>query len=102
MKTLAAITIAAVAAFSLSACETYDHHDRAGVSVGFVDGYYDDAYGPYDEGYWGDDGVFMYRGSDHQWHHDDAHHFRKDQATGFHTFHSQDGHADHDRDQPHG
>ncbi len=98
MKTLAAITFAAVTAFSLTACEDMyghhdDHHDRI-AQAGFVDGYYDDFYGPFDAGYWGDDGVFVYRGSDRQFHRDDGGHFRRDGATGFHTMHGPEARPD--------
>jgi hypothetical protein len=95
MKPLAALTFAAVAAFSLAACDTYGPRPGPYASVGFVDGYYDDYYGPFDAGYWGDDGVFWYRGGDHQFHRDDAGHFRRDNAQGFHSFHSPTAHPDH-------
>jgi hypothetical protein len=64
-----------------------------------VDGYYN-FYGPLDTGYWGADGVCLYRGADHQFHRDDAGHFRKDAAQGYHTVrtppaHPDDAHPDH-------
>ncbi len=58
-------------------------------AVGF-DGYYDDAYGPFFDGYWADDG-FYYRTNDHdQYHRDTGGHFRHDAAAGFHAV---QGHA---------
>jgi hypothetical protein len=86
MKTLAALAIAAATTLGMAGCQTYDHHDHYAAGA-YIDGYYDDFYGPFDAGYWGDDGVFMYRGADHQFHRDDAGHFRKDAATGYHPAH---------------
>jgi hypothetical protein len=94
MKTLATITIAAIAAMSLGACMgSYGYHDGY-VGGDYVDGYYDDFYGPTDAGYWGSDGVFMYRGGDHQYHRDDAGHFHKEAAQGAHPIHVHAGHPD--------
>jgi hypothetical protein len=54
--------------------------------------YYDDAYGPIYNGYWGDGDVFYYSsGRGHAYVRDDAHHFRRDQATGFHSMHTHGG-----------
>jgi hypothetical protein len=91
MKKLATVALAAAAAVSMTACaDMYGHHDRyayAGDGV-YADGYYDDFYGPVDTGYWGDDGVFMYRGADQQYHRDDSGHFRKQTAQGYHSVHT--------------
>ena len=84
MKRLTPVLLAAVAAVSLSACMTTygDHHDRM-----YRLGYYDDAYGPYHDGYWGADGVFMYSTTDGgPYVRDDAHHFRRDANAGYHSF----------------
>jgi hypothetical protein len=92
-KTLAAVAFAAATALSLAACETtpYDH---GGYAYGYVDGFYDDAYGPWYDGYWGPDDVFYYRaGPSGDFRRDDAHHFRHDMAQGFHTFHGRAGRA---------
>ncbi len=64
-------------------CADYGPHDRMAMAGGY-DGYYDDFYGPYNDGYWGGDGYFYY--SDHPGHfnRDEAHHFRRDAASGFH------------------
>jgi hypothetical protein len=92
VKKLASVALAAAAAVSMTACaDTYGHHDHyvAGYGVGiYADGYYDNFYGPVDTGYWGDDGVFMYRGSDQQYHRDDSGHFRKESAQGYHAVHT--------------
>lgn len=93
LKTFTSVALVAAAALSMTACADMDgHHDHfahadsyAGV---YADGYYDDFYGPVDTGYWGDDGAFMYRGADQQFHRDDAGHFRKDAAQGYHTVHT--------------
>jgi len=89
MKMFAAIAFAAVTAMSLAACETtYGHHGGAAVSADFVDGYYDDAYGPWYDGYWGPDDSFYYRANETDtFHRDDAGHVRRDAAQGYHTFH---------------
>ena len=102
MKTFAAIAFAAATAFSLSACNDMSGpHDHYAAGA-YVDGYYDDFYGPFDAGYWGSDGVFMYRGSDHQFHRDDAHHVRKDAAQGYHSVHAPMARPDGDQGDHHG
>ena len=86
---------------SMAACADTSGPHRGYASYSYVDGYYDNHYGAFDAGYWGDDGVFMYRGSDHQFHRDTDGHFRR-QAGGaeFHIFHNRDGH-DMDRHDSH-
>jgi hypothetical protein len=82
MKKLAPALLATAALAMLGACATSygGHHDGY-----YVDAYYDDGYGPYNDGYWGDDGAFYYRdAADHPFIRDDAHHFRRDNFTGFH------------------
>jgi hypothetical protein len=91
-KTLAAIAVAAAAALSLAACESMGGPGPH--SYGYVDGYYDDAYGPFYDGYWGADDVFYYRtGEGGDYIRDNDHHMRHDNAAGFHTFHSRAGRA---------
>jgi hypothetical protein len=51
----------ALATLSLLACASYDHGRRGGYASLDYDAYYDDAYGPFYDGYWGDDGGFYYR-----------------------------------------
>lgn len=92
MKPIATAILAAGAALLLTACaDGYGHH-ASFAQADYVDGYYDDFYGPVDTGYWGDDGAFMYWGPDRQFHHDDAGHFRRGTTQGFHSFHGHMGH----------
>lgn len=45
-------------------------------------GWYDDYYGPIDDGCWADDGAFWYRGhGDNHWHRDAGGHFAHAQAS---------------------
>ncbi|MGA0600241.1 hypothetical protein ACO2Q3_05990 [Caulobacter sp. KR2-114] len=112
MKTLILTLAAGAAALSLGACATdegYGHRAYYGGAVGY-DGFYDDAYGPFYDGYWGGDGFFYYSdAAGHPFRRDDAHHFRHDQAGGYHAVHGSghagpgDGgrHRDHDGDHDH-
>jgi|HubBroStandDraft_1064217.scaffolds.fasta_scaffold33357_2 hypothetical protein len=92
MKMIAAIAVAAATALSLAGCEANFGGHHAGVSVAYVDGYYDDAYGPWYDGYWGSDDYFYYRaGPSDTFHRDDARHFSHQQAQGAHSFHGRMG-----------
>jgi hypothetical protein len=51
--------IAAGCALALSACATGPGYGYGGGSLAY-NAYYDDAYGPYYDGYWGRDGGFWY------------------------------------------
>ena len=91
MKTLAAITLAAAMALSLGACADMGYHPGG---YGYVDGYYDDAYGPFYDGYWGPDDAFYYRANaQDSYHRDDAGHFHHTAGAGMHSFHARAGHA---------
>ncbi|THD56725.1 hypothetical protein [Phenylobacterium sp.] len=58
------------------------------------DAYYDDAYGPIYDGYWGDDDAFYYcDGAGHPFVRDGGSHFRHGPAGGFHGVHVAGGHA---------
>jgi hypothetical protein len=95
MKAFVKIALAAAAALSMTACADGYRYHPAGYAAGdYVDGYYDDFYGPFDTGYWGSDDVFMYRGADHQFHRDDAGHFRHAGGDGYHSFHGQRAHPE--------
>ena len=88
------VTGTVIASMSLAACEDgpyYHHHDHmAAVDDGY-DVWYDNAYGAFYDGYWGDDGWYYYRPSrDHAFIRDDARHFRRDRADGFTTMHVHD------------
>ena len=86
MKTLAAIALAAATAFSVTACaDMNDHHDHYAAGA-YIDGYYDDFYGPVDDGYWGVDGGYYYRHG-HEWSRDTGSHFRHEAGQGFHPMH---------------
>jgi hypothetical protein len=90
MRTLPAWIGAVAAAALLSSCAYDGHYHGGGYAAAGVDydGYYDDFYGPIGDGYWGPDDFFYYsNGSDHQFHRDDAHHFRHDAVSGFHPVH---------------
>lgn len=66
-----------------------------GPGYDYYDGYYDGAYGPFVDGYWGDDGAFWYQGGDHAFHRDDAHHFQHTAGSGFNHVHGTGMHRDH-------
>ena len=78
---------------SAAGCASGGYGERV-TSVGY-DGFYDGFYGPYNGGYWDTDGFFYYRGPD-GFHRDEAHHFRRDAAPGFHRF---QGRPDRDGDR---
>ncbi len=87
MKKIMLALVAGAAIAILGACaESYGVH--AGYYYGdgdWADAYYDDAYGPYYDGYWGGDGFFYYRDAEsHPFVRDDAHHFRRDGNSGYH------------------
>ena len=91
MRTFAIGLLASVAVLSMAACVNVHGLHRADTGKGYVDGYYDDFYGPFDVGYWGRDGVFIYRGADRQFRRDVGRHFRSDGFDGSHSFHTPDG-----------
>ena len=106
MRRLAPIILtAAVSAIGLAACEdTYDNgygYGYGSSSYGYgpygyayVDGYYDNFYGPFYEGYWGPDAYFYYRTAPSSgFIRDDEHHFRRDSVSGYHPFHARAAHA---------
>ena len=53
----------------------------------YDDGYYDGFYGPFDDGYWGNDGFFWYTDRSHAWHRDDGGHFHHDAGRGWNHVH---------------
>ena len=69
MKKTLLVALCAVSALSLGACT--EGRGYGGVEVGLgtpygYSSYYDDYYGPVYDGYWGDDGGFYYRRSEHE------------------------------------
>jgi hypothetical protein len=92
MKKHLLLALAALPALALSGCAAgYGGGVYAGGPFAY-DGYYDDAYGPIYDGYWGGDGFFYYRGGAHErgFHRGDAAHFRRD-AGGNGHFHPMQG-----------
>jgi hypothetical protein len=86
MKIMALGLAIASMSVALPACASYGHGQYA------YDAYYDDAYGPYYDGYWGDDGLFWYRNRSGHYIRDDGHHFQHGPGGGgFHGVHSGGG-----------
>lgn len=86
MKTISILACGAVAAALLSGCASGGYGERV-TAVGY-DGFYDDYYGPFNDGYWDHDAFFFSDGRG-GWRRDDGHHFRHDAAPGYHRFHGQ-------------
>ena len=89
MKNLTILVCGAAAISLLAGCASgpgYGHRDSFGVAVGY-DGYYDNYYGPFVDGYWDNDGAYYYYDGGGQRHRDDGHHFRRDAGQGFHAVH---------------
>jgi hypothetical protein len=78
-------------AASLAGCVAEGPAEGPGPAyVGAVsfDGYYDDAYGPFYDGYWGPGGYFYYSDArGHPFRRDEAGHFRHEAGPGFHPVH---------------
>jgi len=71
--------IALGAVLALSGCASYGGYG------GGYNAYYDDAYGPFYDGYWGHGDVFWYRtGRGHPFISDEGRHFHRQAGTGFH------------------
>ncbi len=88
------VVIAALAGLCLTACASgpyYGHGPGPGPVA--YDAYYDDFYGPFDDGYWGPDGGFYYStGPDHHFVRDSGNHFRRQAGgSGFHGVHFHGG-----------
>ncbi|HTX49987.1 MAG TPA: hypothetical protein VME40_11425 [Caulobacteraceae bacterium] len=93
MRFLAPLAVVALLGLSLGACEDTYYHGGP-YAYRYVDGYYDDFYGPFYDGYWGPDDYFYYRaGPSGGYVRDNAHHFVHGAAPGFHAFHARAGHA---------
>jgi len=92
MKRLLIAFSASAVVLSLAACAEGYYGHGAGPSyyehatVGY-DGFYDDAYGPFYDGYWGEGGFWYSTGEGRPYQLDSAHHFRRDSADGTHPFH---------------
>lgn len=83
----------ATLSLALLACASYDHGRRGGYASLDYDAYYDDAYGPFYDGYWGADGGFYYRnGPGRPFGRDGGDHFHHGPGGGgFHGVHSSGG-----------
>jgi len=89
MRRVMTFALLAVASVPLAACA-----GGYGVGVGYAsgpygyDGWYDGAYGPIYDGYWGDDGYFYYRHGEGEgaFVRGDPGHFRHDAPSGPHNF----------------
>ena len=68
--------IALAAALALGGCAGYDY-DSAGYSA-----YYDDAYGPFYDGYWRGDDYFYSTGRGRPFIRDEGHHFHRGPMEG--------------------
>jgi hypothetical protein len=97
MKLKFGFVAAAAAAALLAGCGgNYYGGGGVGVNAGYVGpvalddcgGYYDDFYGPIDDGCWADDGAFWYRGhGESGWHRDAGGHFGHAAAGNMHEMH---------------
>ncbi len=100
MKKFLVAACAIGAALLTSACAD-DSYNRHGSMAVAYSGYYDDAYGPFYDGYWGGDEGHGYSAmTGQQVSRDEAHHFRHDHFNGYHAVqgHRHDsGHGDWDR-----
>ncbi len=86
MKSTALLAIASISV-ALASCASAGH-GRGGLASLDYDAYYDDAYGPYFDGFWGDDGIFYHRehgGMPYMPDHDG--HFHHSGGGGFHGVH---------------
>lgn len=96
-----------LATSGLAACATGYYGASYGGGYSYYDGYYDDYYGPVSYGYWGPDDYYYYSTTvNGTYIRDDAHHFRRDRADGWHQFHMRgrmprdDHRGDGDRPRP--
>ena len=92
MKSVALALAIASVSIGLASCASPGQTVAAGVNPVGYDAYYDDAYGPFYDGYWGDDGAFYYsQGEGHDFVRDGAGHFQHGGGGGFHSVHGGGG-----------
>jgi len=92
MKSLAMGLAIASLSIALPSCAA-PHHGGL-LAYDDYDAYYDDAYGPFYDGYWGDDGAFYYRdGRGRPFLRDGGGHFRHGPTGGFHGVHGGGAHG---------
>jgi hypothetical protein len=96
-KLLLPAVITAVTATALAACggPGPGRVDVAMAGGDYYDGYYDGAYGPFVDGYWGGDGAFWYMDRDRALHRDEGGHFRHSEAGGFNHVRGSGMHREH-------
>jgi hypothetical protein len=88
MKTIIGLCAGIAVAAMLSGCVGEGYGPGPGpVALAGCDGYYDDFYGPFDDGCWADDGGFWYRGHDGQYHRDSGGHFSHTASAAMHPVH---------------
>jgi hypothetical protein len=81
------VLIALGAVLALGGCASYGGYDRGGFNA-----YYDDAYGPFYDGYWGRDHAFWYSsGRGRPYVRDNGHHFGRAPGTGMHGIRGRGG-----------
>jgi hypothetical protein len=91
MKATALLAIATMS-LALPSCASNGHGMRSLASLDDYDAYYDDAYGPFYDGYWGDDGAFYHREHPGQpFAPDNGGHFHHSGGGGFHGVHTGGG-----------
>jgi hypothetical protein len=92
VKSLIAIVLAGSAILFTAGCAVHGDAVASGVESPYAgyayDGFYDDFYGPFDDGYWGTDGFFYFSDGHGGFRRDDEHHFRHEGADGFHGIHT--------------
>jgi hypothetical protein len=93
MKIIVGLCLATAAAITLGGCEDHGYAavgvgvDAGPVALADCDGFYDDFYGPFDDGCWAADGVFWFRDRDGHYHRDVGHHFSHVEAEHMHPIH---------------
>jgi hypothetical protein len=91
MKRLLLALAVGAACAGMAACADDYYGGGGGIAyanhpIGY-DGYYDDFYGPFYDGYWGDGGFWYSTGPSVAFTLDRGNHFRHDGGAGFHRFH---------------
>lgn len=86
------ILIALGAALALSGCATYGDYDDYYDDAGF-NAYYDDAYGPFYDGYWRGGHFFYSPGRGRPYIRDEGGHFQRAPGGSMHGVHGSHGHA---------
>jgi len=88
MKSVAMALAIAGLSIALPSCASYPPAQRGHLAALENSAYYDDAYGAFYDGYWGDDGSFYYcPGPGAPFLRDGGGHFRHSGGAGFHGVH---------------